>query len=144
MMERGQTQRGPASRVVPSSGRPGELHSIQHGAVAVKSLGGQGVSQIGASRITVAHSGSSSRARSSDFSLMSLFAAGKSSIKQGADLRHPEICCGLQVGGDARITIVTAQPPGFGEFRDGVALEEALRSTRYLPKSLWFPLFGCG
>ena len=38
----GQTQRGPASRVVPSSGRPGEPHSIQHGAVAVKSLGRQG------------------------------------------------------------------------------------------------------
>jgi hypothetical protein len=36
MIGRGQTQRGPASRVVPSSGRPGEPHSLQHGAVAVK------------------------------------------------------------------------------------------------------------
>ena len=37
---------------------------------------------------------------------------------QGADLRHPELSDGLQTG-DARITIVAAQPAGFGEFGGG-------------------------
>src|SRR6516164_6323946 len=46
-------------------------------------------------------------------------------FEQGADLRHPEITDGLQ-SGDTRISIVVAQPAGFGEFggsRFGLASE---------------------
>src|SRR6266446_7938607 len=41
-----------------------------------------------------------------------------SGFEQGADPRHPEISDGLQAG-EARKTIVAAQPAGFGEFGGG-------------------------
>jgi hypothetical protein len=48
-----------------------------------------------------------------------------SGFDQGTDLRYPEIS-GLQTG-DARITIVAAQPPRLGEFSGG-AIQSPLRA----------------